>query len=74
MLAVQVENKIIEVFSPVPAPMEKRAGRYRGQVLVQSSIRPVLHQFLTSWVQALEELPKTSQIRWSLDIDPIDLN
>lgn len=74
MLAVQVENRTIEVFPPVPAPMEKKAGRYRGQILVQSSLRPALHQFLSSWIQAIEELPKISQTRWSVDVDPIDLN
>ncbi|MFD1260973.1 primosomal protein N' [Entomomonas asaccharolytica] len=74
MLAVQPDNQAIEVFSPVPAPMERKAGRYRGQLLIQSSLRPVLQQYLTNWVQALEELPKTSQIRWSVDVDPIDLN
>lgn len=73
MLAIQFENSAIEVMDPVPAPMERKAGRYRGQLLIQSSARPILHTFLTAWVGALEELPRTSHIRWSLDVDPIDL-
>lgn len=73
MLAIQFEHNVIEVMDPVPAPMERKAGRYRGQLLIQSGARPVLHSFLALWMQALEELPKTSQIRWSLDVDPIDL-
>ena len=73
MLAIQFESQVIEVMDPVPAPMERKAGRYRGQLLIQSSSRPVLHAFLALWTQALEEMPKTSQIRWSLDVDPTDL-
>lgn len=69
----QLEQDTIELFGPVPAPMERKAGRFRGQILIQSEQRSRLHLFLSNWLQAIEELPKTSQIRWSIDIDPIDL-
>ena len=70
---MQSEAKVVEVFGPIPAPMERKAGRLRGQILIQSEQRSALHLFLNSWLTSLEELPKTSQVRWSLDVDPIDL-
>lgn len=73
LLALQSEAKVVEVFGPIPAPMERKAGRLRGQILIQSEQRSALHLFLNSWLTSLEELPKTSQVRWSLDVDPIDL-
>lgn len=73
LIAQHSPNKEVELLGPVPAPMERRAGRYRGQILLQCPNRATLHQFLATWVHELESLPKTSQIRWSLDIDPIDL-
>ncbi len=63
----------IELLGPVPAPMERRAGRYRAQLLVQANARAPLHRLLNSWLQALEQMPSGRAVRWSLDVDPIDL-
>ncbi|MBS7662324.1 primosomal protein N' [Pseudomonas lalucatii] len=63
----------IELLGPVPAPMERRAGRYRAQLLLQSGARAPLHRLLHVWLAALERLPGGRTVRWSLDVDPIDL-
>ncbi|MDH0746493.1 primosomal protein N' [Pseudomonas sp. GD03842] len=63
----------IELLGPVPAPMERRAGRYRAQLLVQANARAPLHKLLTSWLLTLESLPSGRAVRWSLDVDPVDL-
>lgn len=73
LLVIQFPDNVFEIFEPVPAPMERKAGRFRAQLLVQSNMRPMLHQFLSQWIQSLEEMPKMSQIRWSIDVDPVDL-
>lgn len=62
----------IEVFGPVPAPMEKRAGRYRTQIMLQSSNRKNLHGLLSTWLPQLQQLKIAKQVRWSIDIDPYD--
>ena len=64
----------VELMDPVPAPMERRAGRYRAQLLVQAPLRRVLHQFLCSWLTRLDEAPAGKRVRWSLDVDPIDMH
>ena len=63
----------IELLGPVPAPMERRAGRYRAQLLVQGNARAPLHRLLHAWTPRLEQLPDSRAVRWSLDVDPIDL-
>ena len=63
----------IELLGPVPAPMERRAGRYRTQLLVQANARAPLHRLLHTWLATLEQMPSGRAVRWSLDIDPIDL-
>ena len=63
----------IELLGPVPAPMERRAGRYRAQLLLQASARAALHRLLASWLLELEQMPSGRQVRWSLDVDPVDL-
>ena len=63
----------IELLGPVPAPMERRAGRYRAQLLLQGNSRAPLHRLMSAWLVQLEQLPGGRAVRWSLDVDPIDL-
>lgn len=63
----------LDVLGPVPAPMEKRAGRFRAQILLQSGSRAALQRILAGWVPALAELASARRVRWSVDVDPIDL-
>lgn len=63
----------MELWGPVPAPMEKRAGRFRAHLLLQSERRPVLQSALAALVPRIEALPDARRVRWSLDIDPQDL-
>jgi primosomal protein N' (replication factor Y) (superfamily II helicase) len=61
----------IELWGPVPAPMEKRAGWYRAQLLLQAEHRKPLHQLLSQWLPTLTA--SNPKLRWSLDVDPQDL-
>lgn len=61
-------------WGPVPAPMERRAGQFRGHLLLQHSERKVLHQALAALVPAVDALPESKRVRWSIDIDPQDLH
>ncbi|MDX1594920.1 MAG: primosomal protein N' [Gammaproteobacteria bacterium] len=63
----------VEVLGPVPAPMARRGGRQRAQLLLQSSRRNRLQGLLGVWLERLEALPEARRVRWSLDVDPIEL-
>lgn len=63
----------VQVLGPVPAPMERLAGRYRAQLLLQSSSRAALQKTLAAAVPGLDRLPSARKVRWSVDVDPIDL-
>nr|WP_178115877.1 primosomal protein N' [Pseudomonas sp. MS19] len=73
MLLGELQLEGIELLGPVPAPMERRAGRYRAQLLIQSAARAPLHRLLHAWLAAMEQMPSGRAVRWSLDVDPIDL-
>jgi primosomal protein N' (replication factor Y) len=51
--------------------MARLAGRERAQLLVQADERRDLQQFLRHWNANLNGL-KARQVRWSLDVDPLD--
>jgi primosomal protein N' (replication factor Y) len=63
----------LQVAGPMPAPMPLRAGRHRGQLLLEATSRQRLHAMLRPWQLALAALPAARKVRWSLDVDPIDL-
>jgi primosomal protein N' (replication factor Y) len=63
----------LEFWGPVPSPMERRAGRFRAQLLLVARDRKRLHTLLADWVPRLGALKSARKVRWSLDVDPIDL-
>lgn len=63
----------VALLGPAPALMERRAGRYRAQLLLQGSSRHHLQGLLARWVPKLGYLKTARRVRWSLDVDPIDL-
>lgn len=62
----------VERLGPYPAPMERRAGRYRAQVMLQSDLRAPLQHLLTQWLPRLGRLPEARRVRWSIDVDPAE--
>ncbi len=63
----------VTMVGPMPAPMPRRAGMYRGQLLFSAEKRSDLQGFLPQWIAQVRELPQARNVRWSLDVDPADL-
>ena len=63
----------VSLLGPMPAPMPRRAGSHRGQLLLSASERKALHTFLPGWLARVRELRQTRRVRWSIDVDPVDL-
>lgn len=63
----------VDLLGPVPSPMERRAGRYRAQLLVQATQRSTLHKLLHLWLPIIEQHPLARRVRWSIDVDPLDM-
>ena len=63
----------VAAHAPMPAPMARRAGRARAQLLVEAAARGPLHAALRDWLPAMRALRSARRVRWSLDVDPVDL-
>jgi primosomal protein N' (replication factor Y) len=63
----------LELSGPLPAPMPRRAGYQRSQLLLSSPQRRELHAALDVAMPAIHALPEARRVRWSLDVDPVDL-
>jgi primosomal protein N'' len=62
----------VERLGPVPAPMERRAGLWRGQLLLRAGDRRPLQAALRAALPTLRR-ERARGLRWSLDVDPYDL-
>jgi primosomal protein N' (replication factor Y) (superfamily II helicase) len=67
------DDNALQVFGPIPALMEKKAGKFRAQLLVQTKQRSLLQKALHPRIQEIESLPSGRKVRWSLDVDPTEI-
>lgn len=63
----------MKILGPIPSPMEKRAGRYRAQLLLQCSSRSQLHALLSVLTEKIHLIKTKKKVRWSLDVDPVEM-
>lgn len=71
-LARQLATANTAVLGPLPAPLEKRAGKFRFQLLLEAHSRAALHQLLQQLLPVLDEDESGRRVRWSVDVDPLD--
>ena len=67
------QDEECEVIGPMPAPMDKKAGKYRRHLIFQTLSRQRLQQAFETALPQIEVLPSAKRCRWSIDRDPQDL-
>ena len=71
-----VAQEGVRLMDAVPAPMERRAGKFRAQLLICSNQRSALNNTLAQWLHFIavdkDAKKQANSVRWSLDIDPLD--
>jgi primosomal protein N' (replication factor Y) len=60
------------LYDPVPMRLARLKNRERAQLLVESRSRPALQGFLTEWMEKLQALKCPRELRWHLDVDPLE--
>ena len=53
--------------------MTRLARRERAQLLVESESRVALQNVLAEWMRRLYRLSTARDVRWRLDVDPLDV-
>jgi primosomal protein N' (replication factor Y) len=71
--AVELAPQSVRILGPVDAVMARKAGRYRAQLLLQTTDRQALHALLRMLRPLLEDDPAARKVRWSIDVDPVEL-
>jgi primosomal protein N' (replication factor Y) (superfamily II helicase) len=62
-----------QIYDPMPAPMQKKAGFYRAQLLIHASSRGALQKLLHQSLSYFDDNAVIKKSRWSIDVDPVDL-
>lgn len=63
----------IELHGPHFANMARKAGLHRAQLLLSSPQRPALQHLLKQLWRQLEGSKTKQKVRWSIDVDPIEV-
>jgi primosomal protein N' (replication factor Y) len=71
-LLLTTDEPVADISYPIPALMERRAGRYRALIVIRSANRTRIGRMFTAAVPEITSLASRHRVRWSLDIDPQD--
>ena len=72
-MIIQHNFSDLKPLGPLPAPMERRQGRYRWQLILNSQNRNQLHSILGALVNFLDSQRMPRHLRWTVDIDPQEM-
>ncbi|WP_166266337.1 primosomal protein N' [Marinobacter caseinilyticus] len=62
----------LDVWGPLPAVIARRADRHRAQLTILCDSKSRLNRALSSLCQALESQKTSNQLRWHVDVDPLE--
>jgi primosomal protein N' (replication factor Y) (superfamily II helicase) len=64
----------VKILGPAAALIARRADHYRAHLLIETDARPALQRFLSRWLPKVEDLPGPKGLRWSIDVDPLEVD
>ena len=64
----------VKVLGPASALIARRADHFRAHLLVETASRATLQRFLKNWLPLVERLPGPPGLRWSIDVDPLEVD
>ncbi|WP_026069252.1 helicase-related protein [Legionella tunisiensis] len=70
----QLFHHKLKILGPAPAPLARKAEQHRMQLLIKSPSRKLLQAALTALREWLTINRLSNNIRWNVDIDPVDLS
>jgi primosomal protein N' (replication factor Y) len=63
-----------KILGPATALIARRADHFRAHLLIETATRGVLQRFLSRWLPTVEALSGPPGLRWSIDVDPLEVD
>jgi primosomal protein N' (replication factor Y) (superfamily II helicase) len=64
----------IKILGPAAALIARRADHFRAHLLIETAVRSSLQRFLARWLPQVEALSGPKGLRWSIDVDPLEVD
>ena len=64
----------VKVLGPASALIARRADYFRAHLLIETAARSTLQRFLKGWLPHVERLSRPPGLRWSIDVDPLEVD
>jgi primosomal protein N' (replication factor Y) len=64
----------VEILGPASALIARRADHFRAHLLIEAPTRAPLQRLLSHWLPIVESLPGPPGLRWSIDVDPMEVD
>ena len=64
----------VKILGPAAALIARRADHFRAHLLIETAVRSSLQRFLARWLPQVGALPGPHGLRWSIDVDPLEVD
>ena len=64
----------LRILGPAAALIARRADHFRAHLLIETAMRASLQRFLKGWLPKIEQLQGPKGLRWSIDVDPLEVD
>jgi primosomal protein N' (replication factor Y) len=71
---IELNESTVKVLGPATALIARRADHFRAHLLIETETRAALQRFLGRWLPRVAQLPGPPGLRWSIDVDPLEVD
>ncbi|HXI48396.1 MAG TPA: primosomal protein N' [Steroidobacteraceae bacterium] len=68
------KESAVKILGPAAALIARRADHFRAHLLIEAAARSSLQRFLARWLPQVEALDGPKGLRWSIDVDPLEVD
>jgi primosomal protein N' (replication factor Y) len=68
------KESAVKILGPAAALIARRADHFRAHLLIETAARSSLQRFLSRWLPQIEALCGPKGLRWSIDVDPLEVD
>jgi primosomal protein N' (replication factor Y) (superfamily II helicase) len=69
-----LSESAVKILGPAAALIARRADHFRAHLLIETPVRSTLQRFLAGWLPRIEDLQHPAGLRWSIDVDPLEVD
>jgi len=69
-----LRENAVKIRGPAAALIARRADHYRAHLLIETALRSTLQHFLGRWLPKIDDLHRPAGLRWSIDVDPLEVD